>query len=188
MCVCVWAAQSFWLFFDSMDCSLPGSSVHGILQARILEQIAIFFSRGSSDPRIEPMSLASPEMAGRFFATDTTMGEAHELLYLLVNVYHWIQSGNGDGEQGSWTLHWHLLMAIVIFLIQPKCTLISKCTQVISTAEFISWYRRSHFPLSPFMLCNHFIWVRQVLCKKPTCVQDKKKKVLWGYPWKYSKS
>ena len=71
-----------------MDCSLPGSSVHGILQARILERIAIFFSRGSSDPRIEPMSLASPEMAGRFFAADTTMGEAHELLYLLVNVYH----------------------------------------------------------------------------------------------------
>ena len=34
-----------------MDCSLPGSSVHGILQARILEQVAIPFSRGSSQPR-----------------------------------------------------------------------------------------------------------------------------------------
>ena len=34
-----------------MDCSLPGSSIHGILQARILECIAIFFSRGSSRPR-----------------------------------------------------------------------------------------------------------------------------------------
>ena len=33
---------------DPMDCSLPGSSVHGILQARILEWIAIPFSRGSS--------------------------------------------------------------------------------------------------------------------------------------------
>ena len=31
-----------------MDCSLPGSSVHGILQARILEWVAISFSRGSS--------------------------------------------------------------------------------------------------------------------------------------------
>ena len=41
-----------------------------------------------SHPRIEPMSLVSPEMAGRFFATGPTMGEAHELLYLLVNVYH----------------------------------------------------------------------------------------------------
>ena len=34
-----------------MDCSLTGSSVHGILQARILERVAISFSRGSSQPR-----------------------------------------------------------------------------------------------------------------------------------------
>ena len=38
---------------DPMDCSLPGSSVHGIFQARILEWVAISFSRGSSQPRIE---------------------------------------------------------------------------------------------------------------------------------------
>ena len=36
------------LFCDPMDCSLSGSSVHGILQARILERVAISFSRGSS--------------------------------------------------------------------------------------------------------------------------------------------
>ena len=36
---------------DPMDCSLSGSSVHGILQARILEWVAISFSRGSSQPR-----------------------------------------------------------------------------------------------------------------------------------------
>ena len=34
-----------------MDCSLPSSSIHGILQARILEWVAISFSRGSSRPR-----------------------------------------------------------------------------------------------------------------------------------------
>ena len=34
--------------FDPVDCSLPGSSVHGILQARILEWVAIPFSRGPS--------------------------------------------------------------------------------------------------------------------------------------------
>ena len=34
--------------FDPVDCSPPGSSVHGILQARILEWVAISFSRGSS--------------------------------------------------------------------------------------------------------------------------------------------
>ena len=35
-------------FVTPMDCSLPGSSVHGILQIRILEWVAIAFSRGSS--------------------------------------------------------------------------------------------------------------------------------------------
>ena len=37
--------------FTTVDCSPPGSSVHGILQARILEWVAISFSRGSSPPR-----------------------------------------------------------------------------------------------------------------------------------------
>ena len=36
---------------DPMDCSPPGSSVHGILQARILEWVAIPFFKGSSQPR-----------------------------------------------------------------------------------------------------------------------------------------
>ena len=36
---------------DPTDCSLPGSSVPGILQARTLEWVAIFFSRGSSQPK-----------------------------------------------------------------------------------------------------------------------------------------
>ena len=36
---------------DPVDCSLPGSSVHGILQARILEWVAISFSKGCSWPR-----------------------------------------------------------------------------------------------------------------------------------------
>ena len=39
------------LFATPMDCSLPGSSIHGILQARILYWVAISFSRGSSRPR-----------------------------------------------------------------------------------------------------------------------------------------
>ena len=44
-------AQSCPTLWDLVDCSLPGSSVHGILQARILEWAAISFSRGSSRPR-----------------------------------------------------------------------------------------------------------------------------------------
>ena len=41
-------AQSCPTLYDLMNCSLPGSSLHGILQARVLEWVAISFSRGSS--------------------------------------------------------------------------------------------------------------------------------------------
>ena len=44
-------AQSCLTLCDPMDCSLSGSSVHGIFQARVLEWIAISFSRGPSRPR-----------------------------------------------------------------------------------------------------------------------------------------
>ena len=55
-CSYVWTvmvkiAQSCPTLCDPMDCSLPGSSVHGILQAIVLEWIAISFSKGSSQPR-----------------------------------------------------------------------------------------------------------------------------------------
>ena len=45
------AVQSFPTLCDPMDCSLPGSSVHGILQASILEWVAMPSSRGSSQHR-----------------------------------------------------------------------------------------------------------------------------------------
>ena len=44
-------AQSCPTLCDPVDCSLPGFSIHGILQARILEWVTISFSRGSSRPR-----------------------------------------------------------------------------------------------------------------------------------------
>ena len=44
-------AQSCLTLWDPMDCILSGSSIHGIFQARVLECIAISFSRGSSRPR-----------------------------------------------------------------------------------------------------------------------------------------
>ena len=61
----VLVAQSCLTLCDPTDCSLPGSSVHGILQARILEWVAIPFSRGSSQPR-DQTQVAST--AGGFFS------------------------------------------------------------------------------------------------------------------------
>ena len=55
---------------EPMDCSLPGSSVHGILQARILEWIAIPPPGGLHHPGIEPASPMPPAVAGEFFITE----------------------------------------------------------------------------------------------------------------------
>jgi len=55
-----------------MDCSPPGSSVHRIYQARILEWIAISFLGNLPDPGIEPIFLVSPALAVDFFTTHAT--------------------------------------------------------------------------------------------------------------------
>ena len=58
-------AQSCLTLWDSVDCSFLGSSVHGILQVRILEWVAIPFSRGSSQSR----DWTWVSITGRFFTT-----------------------------------------------------------------------------------------------------------------------
>ena len=60
----VYVAQSCLTLCDPMDCSPPGSSVHGILQARILGWVAISLSRGSSQPSNQTQVSCT---AGRFF-------------------------------------------------------------------------------------------------------------------------
>ena len=74
-CVCAKSLQLCLTLCDPMDQSPSGSSVHGILQARILEWVAmpsigIFPMQGSN------RSLLSPALAGRFFTTSATW-EAH---------------------------------------------------------------------------------------------------------------
>ena len=58
-CCCCLVAKSRPALFDPMDGTPPGSSVHGIFQVRILEWVAVPFSRESSDPGIKPRSPAS---------------------------------------------------------------------------------------------------------------------------------
>ena len=55
-------AQSCLTLCDPMDCSLPGSSICGILQARIVEWVAMSSSRDLPDPGIKPMSPVSPAL------------------------------------------------------------------------------------------------------------------------------
>ena len=74
ICLCIQApvcmhAQLCSTHCDPVDCSPPGSSVHGIFHAGTLEWIAISYSRGCSNPGIEPACLTSRALAGGFFTT-----------------------------------------------------------------------------------------------------------------------
>ena len=69
---------------NPMNCSPPDSSVHGILQARILEWAAIPFSRGSSWPRDRtPISCGSC-IAGGFFTTEPLGRQAHNSFFFFL--------------------------------------------------------------------------------------------------------
>ena len=68
---------------DAVDYSPPCSSVHGILQVRILERVAILPLGDLPDPGIQLASVKSPALAGRFFITSATW-EAHRLVWNIV--------------------------------------------------------------------------------------------------------
>ena len=57
---------------DPMDYSLPGSSVYEILPARILERVACLLTGNLPDAGIEPVSLKSPALTGKFLTTGAT--------------------------------------------------------------------------------------------------------------------
>ena len=84
MLVHAWSLSLVRFFCEPMDSSPPGSSVHGILQAKVLEWIAILKSPGDlPDPGFEPESLVSPALAGGFFTTVLLYWEARFFAYLL---------------------------------------------------------------------------------------------------------
>ena len=87
-------AQSCPTLCDPVDCSLPDSSVHGILQARILEWVAISFSRGSSWPRDQTWVF---HVAGRGFTLWATRDSHTIKNSCLTNVFTiWGQNFNSS--------------------------------------------------------------------------------------------
>ena len=80
--LCVLISQSCPTLCDPMDCGLPGFSVHGILQARILEWVAIPFSRGTSQPRDQTLVTC---ITGRFFTVWAT-GKSCLHVLAIVNI------------------------------------------------------------------------------------------------------
>ena len=92
-------AQLCLTLCDHMDCSLPGSSIHGIFQARVLEWIAISFSSGSSQPR------------GSNIAGSLGLPHCREMLYCLSH----------QGSPRRWIVYgWEKERKSVFFLLLGK--------------------------------------------------------------------
>ena len=110
----VLVAQSYPTLGNPMDCSLLGFSVHWILQARILEWVAIPFSRGSSQPRDQTRV---SHITGRFFTIWVT-----RIFLILIN---WLSAGNLDvffkkGFLSVWSLGKEMHLCDSSFLLQKK--------------------------------------------------------------------
>ena len=91
----VLVAQSCPILCSPMDCSQPGFSVHGLLQARIPEWVAVSFSRGSAQPRDRTQV---SHIAGGFFTAWATR-EATNSVNQVVN--HHLER-EGDGTPPVW--------------------------------------------------------------------------------------
>ena len=134
--LCEWSevAQLCPILCDPMECSLPGSSLHGILQARVLEWVAVSFSRGSSPIPQYKMLLV---LKKKFFFSPSSgntlnweappsimwaanhvllckmnhlMGNRKSLIKVVFVNYTWSKNQKGR-EQGFilsqiWVLHW----------------------------------------------------------------------------------
>ena len=90
-------AQSCPTLFDPMDCSISGFSVHGTFQARVLEWVAISFSRGSSRPRDW---IQVSHIAGGFF-TVWAIREA-QLIHIPSANFLIIFSFSSVGKESAW--------------------------------------------------------------------------------------
>ena len=80
------SAQSCPTLCDATYCSLPGTSVHGIFQARILVWVGIRTLEDLTDPGMEPASPLSPTLAGRFFTTKP-LGKSPPLMVIKCWIY-----------------------------------------------------------------------------------------------------
>ena len=92
-----------------MDWGLPGSSVHGILQARILESVAIPFSRGSSQAR--DWTQVS-HIASKFFTIWATSFQ-----FFWVHTLEWVFESNGDSRFNILRYHKIFITVAVLFYI-----------------------------------------------------------------------
>ena len=149
-----------------MDCSLPGSSVRGIIQARILEWVAISFSRGSSQPRNRTWVSC---IAGRFFTDWATLAPEIKQTFVSTNLaclltFEWPAAG----PHTFFWLHFHY--TVTTFNSHEKQffkRVIAKkkkkfCIQILTlSVTFPSWWNTAASLLHLNFHCPLWLsWVR----------------------------
>ena len=89
VCLCAKLFQLCPNLFDPMNCNPPGSSVHGILQARILSGLPCPPPEDLPHPGIKPASLMSPALADGVFTTSATW-EAPKNYHVIQQSHFWV--------------------------------------------------------------------------------------------------
>ena len=148
--VCI---QSCPTLCDPIDCSPPGSSVHGIVQAKILEWSAISFSKGSSPPR-DYTHISCISCIGRGFFTTAPPGKQSVHTLLLVHAYNTLQVLCCIADLNTF----HFLSASAPSALSSELCLHLFCLicRLISSPLALALYYlsntllQSNFPLAPF--------------------------------------
>ena len=125
--VCIHAKllQSCLTLWDPMDCCLPGFSVHGILQARILKWVAIPSSRGSFLPRDWTLISCSTWIAGRFFTTEPPGKSLHFAVQSFSHVWFFVTPWAASCQASLSSVSLSFLMSTE--LVMPCNHLILRC-------------------------------------------------------------
>ena len=133
MKVKVLVAQLCLTLFDPMDCSPLGCSVHGLSQARILEWVAVPFSRGSSQPRDWTQISC---FVGRFFTAWTTREAkiSHALWPKKQNIKQKQYCNKFSKDLKTWSMSKNF--SLYQSRADSQCCVSFRCIQYLWTIEF----------------------------------------------------
>ena len=131
---------------DPMDCTLPGSSVDGIFQAIVLEWIAIFFSRGSSQPRDWTQVSCIVDRCFAIWATREVLKEGIvQVTILNIGLYEkwsWLNHFKAIALYLTLQCHykWHMQREYRVYSGWPYDTV--TCIHFVIRIEWLSWFLR----------------------------------------------
>ena len=144
------ALSHVWTLCNSMGYSQPGSFVHGIFQARILEWVAIFFLRGSSPPRDQSQVSHSGGRLITLWATrEAYLGDSYllqgwracllcsqKVLTLQWNDRYTVGGrGKVRASNTNWSLHISLICWYILFVLLSKCSLINQFSALLQPSS-----------------------------------------------------